>query len=582
MIDLNGFQNYSLKQLEKLSDEIAVFLADKTVYDVETIMHNISVLETTIALHRVFDVNKDALIFDEGMETLVHQILTGRQESLKLRSASSLYLDGSHASDFYTGGEMGDGLGFGLAHALVSDGRTIVIMNDFALNYGGTYEALLQISRLEPNLTLVVIDEQKSLLRHYNSMNAAVKSIRISKTYTEIKQDVKTVLDSNPISRPILTTLSRVRDLVKETVIEPTIFKQFGMDYQGPIDGQNIGELIKTFNLSKKMKGPHVIHVQTRIREKKRRKLEFPAFKTDYQRPDNYTDYIQTLDQVLVKHENLVFVNDAHMMSDHFKEFMFQYPDAYHTTSGSVDLMMSMIAGLIQAGKKGVVSLSSRLAPQLMNRLVAHFDLKNVDLCIIVRDTGLGPLGDAMNHGIFDFPIALNAPHLKVLMAKDMQEAGKLLDHVLLSGGLNMLRIPNGVEAMDLDVEVITSDWEEVIAVNDTKRAVILSFGPSIKQFERKIKVNHLDIALINCRVVNRIDEALLMTIYDLGLDVLIYNSEGRFDLLSHTVLSYLNKNQLQLNLKSVNLEHVDLNYGSKVLKDVHRMHIDDVLNSLK
>lgn len=579
MLNLNDFQNLSLKELEKLSDDIAVFLADKTVYDVETIMHNISVLETTISLHRVLDLEYDSLIFDDGKESLVHQILTGRMESLKLRSARSLYPD---KSDVYTGGAVGDGLGFGLAHALTTSGRTVVIMNDFALNYGPTYEALVQISRLKPDLTLVLIDEQKSLLRHYNSMNAAIKSIRISKTYTEIKKDVKTVLDSNPISRPILTTLSRVRDRVKETVIEPTIFKQFGMDYQGPIDGQNINELMKAFTLSKKMSGPHVIHVQTRIREKKRRKLEFPAFKTDYERPDNYTDYIQTLDQVLVNYDNLVLVNDAHMMADHFKEFMFQYPDAYHTTSGSVELMMSMVAGLISDDVKGVVSLSSHLAPTIVSQVLTHFDLKDLDLTIIIRDTGLGMYADAMNHGIYDFVLALNAPRLKISMAKDMQEAGLLLEKILDSGGLNILRVPSTIEAQSHELYDVSPIWEEVIGLNDTKTSVILTFGPSVRQFERKIKVNQLDIALINCRWVNQIDEQIMNNIYDLGLDVLIYNSEGRFDLLSHSILRYLNQQGLSMRVISKNLESVSLNYGSKQLKDVHHMNIDDILNYLK
>lgn len=582
MLNLDGFQSKSLKELEKLSDEIAVFLADKTVYDVETIMHNIAVLETTIALHRVFDMSKDSLIFDDGKDSLVHQILTGRSESLKLRAANSIYLDGSHASDAYTGGPMGDGLGFGLGHSLVSEGRTIVVMNDFALNYGSTYEALLQISRLNPDLTLVVIDEQKSLLRHYNSMNAAIKSVRISKTYTELKKDMKIVLDSNPISRPILSTLTYVRDVVKETVIEPTIFKQFGMDYQGPIDGQNINELMKAFKLSQKMSGPHVIHVQTRIREKKKRKLEFPAFKTDYERPDNYTDYIQTLDRVLVNYDDIVMVNDAHMMADHFKEFMFRFPDAYHTTSGSVDLMMSMVAGLVKDRSRGVVSLTSKLAPEIITRIVTHFDQKNIDLLILVRDTGLGLYGDPMNHGIYDFVLSLNAPHLDIFMAKDMLEAGLLLERMLETKGLRILRIPSSVEEVAMDNYDVSSIWDELIPVNDTKSAVILTFGPSVRQFERKIRVNQLDIALVNCRLVNRIDESLLMKIYDLGLDVLIYNSEGRFDVLSHEVLKYLNENKMSMNIRSVNLESVDLNYGSKVLKDVHKMHIDDVLNSLK
>lgn len=582
MINLDNFQNASLKELEKLSDEIAVFLADKTVFDVETIMQNIFVLEVTIALHRVFDFDKDTIIFDNGTQSLVHQVLTGRMDSLKLRSGSALHLDGSHQSDVYTGGLSGDGLGFAMAHALVSSGRTVVVINDTSLNYGATYEALLQISRLVPTLTIVLIDEQKSLLRHYNSVDAAIKSIRISKTYSVIKKDMKTVLDSNPISRPILNTLSRVRDMVKETVIEPTIFTQFGLDYQGPVDGQNINELIKAFTLAKKMQGPHVLHVQTRIREKKRRKLEFPAFKTDYERPENYTDYIQALDQVMVNYDDIVLVNDAHLMGDHYKEFMFQYPDSYHTISGSVELMISMIAGLVQKGQRAVISLSSKLAPEISSRLVSHFDLKDMDLQIIIRDTGLSPYADAINHGIYDFTLGLNAPHVKIHMAKNIAESALLLETMLESKGINILRVPSSVEQYKKESNIIDSPWEEVISLNDTKTAVILTFGPSVMQFDRKIRINHLDIALVNCRQVNGIDEKIIKNIYDLGLDLLIYNSEGRFDLLSHTVLSYLNKNQMNMNVTSINLEDLDLNQGSKLLKDSNQINIDDVLKKLQ
>lgn len=574
-IDLSAM---SVKDLEVLSNEIAVFLSEKTAVDVETIMRNISVLEITLALHKVFNIGEDALIFDDGKQSLVHQIITGRSNQLKLRSKTNMYLDRSHDSDFYQGGRIGEGLAFGLAHALLNEHSTFVVLDDYSLNYGTTYEALLQISKLKPDLTIVLIDEQQSLLRHYSTMDTAIKSVRISKVYTELKKDMKFVLDSNPLSRPILSTLSRVRDVLKETVLEPTIFTQFGIDYHGPIDGQNLSDLMKIFELSKKFQGPNIIHVQTRVKEKKQRKLVFPAFKTDSDRPETYADYIETLDSVLSLHDDIILINDAHLTSDQFKEFMFLYPDQYHTTSGSVQIMVSMISALIRNGKKGVISLSSRLAPDILMPLNNQFDLKNLPITVIIRDCGLSNSKDPMNHGIHDFILANNSPNISIVMGKDMNEAAYLLEEALNSQSLTIIRIPNASEKINIEQLNSKDIWDEIIPVKKNSKGVIISFGPSVKQLQRKIEINHLDIALINARTVNSVDDDIMKKIYDSKLDVLIYNCEGRFDLLSHSLFKYFAHTGMSIKVKVLNIETVDLEHASKDLKNAFHLGVDDAL----
>ncbi len=579
MKHLDNFKECNVKQLENLSDDIAEFLASKTSFDVETIMKNISALEVTLALHYVFDLKEDALIFDETKQSLVHQILTGRMSNLMMRSGANMQLDRAIDEDYYTGGLLGDGLGFGLAHAMVSNNRTIVVMDDYALNYGSSYEALLEISRIKPDFTLIILDEQKSLLRHYNSVNSAIKSIRISKAYIEIKKDMKTVLNSNPLSRPLLNTLTHVRDAIKETVIEPTIFTQFGFDYHGPINGQNLNDLIKVFRLSKTFKGPNVIHIQTRVREKKKRKLEFPAFKTDHERPDNYSDYLETLDSVLSLHNDVELVNDVHVLNDHFKQFMLTYPDQYHTSSGSIDLLMTLIAGLKKEGKHAVISLSSNLAPESLARLTFHFQNKHEDLTLIVRNAGLSSASESMSHGIYDFVLANNAPDLNIQMAKDMNEASYLLENALNKGGLNMIRIPNSSEKIEREVLNFKDVWDTIIPLNETSKGVIIAFGPSVKQLERKIRINNLNVALINARTLTAVDIKLMATIKEYNPRVIIYNCEGRFDLLSHTIFKYLMKHKIQLDVTSLNLEDVDVRLSSKEIKNQYKLNIDDVLS---
>ena len=184
-----NYQDLTLKECDLLSDEIAQFLASKTSFDVDTIMRNISVLEVTMAIHKVFDLTRDTLIFDDIQQSLVDQVLRGEGELLQLRSTNS-HSSKSNGNFHYHGGLPGDGLSLALAKAINNEHQTIIISDDNALNHGATYEALLEIGRLKANVTLVLMDEQKSLLRHYNSVNAAIKRVRISKFYTDTKRDV--------------------------------------------------------------------------------------------------------------------------------------------------------------------------------------------------------------------------------------------------------------------------------------------------------------------------------------------------------------------------------------------------------
>lgn len=568
------FNDLSIKELENYSDQIAEFLASKTAFDVDVIMKNISVLEVTMALHKIYDFTQDTIVFDDVSQSLVHHILNGNMEALKLRSNGSQL---NVSSNFYQGGFPGDGLSLGLAKAINNPNRTIVILDDNALNHGTTYEALLEIGRLKPNLTLVLIDEQKSLLRHYNSVNAAIKSVRISKVYTETKKDMKQVLGSNPISRPLLNTLTHFRDAIKDAVIEPTIFSQFGFDYQGPINGQNLNDLIKIFKLSETMTGPHVIHVQTRVKEKKHRKLEFPAFKTDHDRPDNYSDYIETLDTVLSLHSNILMVNDIKYPKDHFKGIQIQYPEQYHTTNGSIELLVPMITGLLTDDQLPVISVSSKYANLLMMQLTHQKrDLKS--LVIIIRDAGLSSYPDLLNHGIYDFTLVSQCPEYKVQMAKDMNEASYLLEYALNQRNHTIIRVPSGNEMIQQEVLQFEDVWDLVLPFTEDSLGVIITFGPSVKQLERKIKINNLDIGLINARTVNDIDEDLLNEIYDKGLKVLIYNCEGHFDILSISIHEYLVEQQMVLDVHSKNLVGVDLSLSAKQIKDQFQLSIDDCI----
>lgn len=565
-MDFKNIQTMSLQELNDLSDQIALTLAKKTAYDVETVMQNINVLEMTVALHHLFDMSKNRIIFDQEEQSLVHQILLGQEL-------------------VYSGpSEAGWALGEALAQSLVHDeGKTFVIINDHALNKGSTYESLVEISKENPNLVIIMMDEQHSLLRHYGSINAWIKSVRISKSYTSLKNDMKQALD-NKISKPLLDSLTWVRDQVKETVLEPSIFTQFGINYHGPIDGQNMLECIKVLQLSSKFIGPYVVHVQTRIRNKGQRKLEFPNYKLDHAIPDNYQSYLEHLDDYFLNEhkENDVFIlSDGMSVSEHLIHYSQFRPRQYFSVNASTSALVDMAYGFAKEGNKVVLLVSSFRLSQVAERLKHHFDGQDHHVLLVVYEAGLARYDRLLHSSVLDMVSYLHFKNTKVFMPSNVGTMKALLSQHFSDGGFSILRLPH-VLVEDQREKDELSLWNEVLPIDEETHGVIISMGPAIASFKKKITINKLKLALVDAKTLNKLDENILNKIREKQLNTVIYNIEGDYDLLAPMFYKANIKNPINFELTVMGLEGLDLKYSSKEIKTKNHLHIEDAINILE
>lgn len=575
-------KSMNLNQLGDLSDEIADFLANQTSFDVDTVIKSINAIETTLAMHYVFNASKDRLIFDDIAQVMAHKMLTGRKGELKLRSDVPLTLSRNNVYDAYIGGEIGEGLGVALAYALNNpDAHVVCVLDDYVLNYGVVYEVLVQISRLKPNLTVVLIEEQQSLLRHYTSLNAIIKSVRISKTYTGIKKDMKLMLDSNPLSRPIYNTLVKMRDAVKETVIEPTIFKQFGMEYHGPIDGQNIGDLIRVFDLAKSLKGPNLIHVQTRLVPKSKRNLKFPAFKTDTSLPENYKTYHEIFDEILVKkaNEKTMVLVDTIYFGDYFAKFEQKFPNNYKITTGSPEALIIMASGYAMQGYHVVLAMSATDIMDAFNPLRHQFMNEQMPITILLRNSGLSTNSNVFKQGLYDVDALIN--DFNIYNPRCTYEAGTILEKTLYSNSLSIIRYQNTAEPFIIDESVNSSDWQMLRHFTESSKAVILTSGTSSSKLLERINQSNLDIGIVHCQNVSSINEEIMEMITNLKLPCYVYYIDSKNNVIFNEISKYLIKHGLSLDIRCFDLESVSINKSSGSIKREYKLTIDDVLRDI-
>lgn len=560
-------KSMSYDELLDKAASISDYLVNKTHFSVETLTRSLLVLEVTMALHYVYDLKTNPVVFDDLDESIIHRYLLNAFDDLT--SFETL-------PDMYQSTLPGSGLGVGCAIALTKQNQVIVVMDDYALNYGTTFESLVQISKYSPDILVVLIDEQNTLLRHYGSMDSMIKSLRISKTYSSIKRDVKSLL-SNPVGRPLLGTLTRFKEGLKEMVIEPSIFTQLGFEYQGPINGSNLKECIRTFEMAKSFKGPLVVHVKTRLRRSYQSSIQFPRFKTDQSVPDGYRTYIEYVDEVLAAQDDVYVCVDVLRQADHLADFAVKYPDRYYTSNGSIHSLIDFVVGLALEGKKCVVVMNA----SDFKHSALHFEeqIRNFkNIVIILRDAGLSTRPGRIKQGVYDVTLA-SLMTRSIYMGRNVSEAKMLLKHVLDTlNTVQVLRLPSGMinESEDSDT-THSCTWEIVNREITDPIGVIFSYGPSVSSLLRKIRVNSFNIWVVDCKTPLIPNESILNDINSKNILGVVYDVED----LMHNLYTGIRNLCPTLAITNLSISNTDLNLGSKDLKNIYGLNIDNALSKL-
>lgn len=140
----------------------------------------------------------------------------------------------------------------------------IPVIGDGALTGGMAFEALNDIGASRRKMIIIFNDNNMSISRNPGAVEKRLTSLRTSNIYRHVKHDVKNNLNQSRAGTNLLHSLSHIRDSIKNTIVDAPLFKEFELDYIGPVDGHNISELIKVFSAAKEHDGPIVVHVVTK------------------------------------------------------------------------------------------------------------------------------------------------------------------------------------------------------------------------------------------------------------------------------------------------------------------------------
>lgn len=538
----NDIKKIPADQLPALADEIREFIIESLSKTGGHLASNLGVVELTIAMHRVFDLPKDKLIWDVGHQSYTHKILTGRKdgfETLRREGGISGFPKRSESDcDVFDTGHsstsISAGVGYVRARELKKENYSVVsIIGDGALTGGMAYEALNNAASLKSNFIIVLNDNEMSITENVGGMSSYLSGLRTASAYTDFKMDVTKALNRIPgIGPGMVDAMRKTKSSIKQIIIPGMLFEDMGLTYLGPVDGHNIPQLIKTFQEAKWFEGPILVHVLTQKGRGYEPAMRHPArfhgagpFDVKTGLPvgksnPTYTDVFSTVMRKMGdRRKDVAAVTAAMMTGVGLKRFSNMFPDRCFDVGIAEEHAVTFAAALSLGGITPVVAIYSSFLQRAYDQIMHDVCMQNLHVVFAIDRAGLVGYDGETHHGIFDLSYLGSMPNMTILAPKNLWELSDMIKFAVDYDGPIAVRYPRGEAYTGLKEFRAPICLGKSEVIHEGSRVALLAVGSMVKMAEevqKQLKERmDMDAALVNARFVKPIDEELLRSFAD-------------------------------------------------------------------
>lgn len=538
----NDIKKIPADQLPALAEEIRKFIIESLSKTGGHLASNLGVVELTIAMHRVFDLPKDKLIWDVGHQSYTHKILTGRKdgfETLRREGGISGFPKRSESDcDVFDTGHsstsISAGVGYVRARELKKENYSVVsIIGDGALTGGMAYEALNNAASLKSNFIIVLNDNEMSITENVGGMSSYLSGLRTASAYTGFKMDVTKALNRIPgIGPGMVDAMRKAKSSIKQIIIPGMLFEDMGLTYLGPVDGHNIPQLIKTFQEAKRFEGPILVHVLTQKGRGYEPAMRHPArfhgagpFDVKTGLPvgksnPTYTDVFSTVMRKMGdRRKDVAAVTAAMMTGVGLKRFSNMFPDRCFDVGIAEEHAVTFAAALSLGGITPVVAIYSSFLQRAYDQIMHDVCMQNLHVVFAIDRAGLVGYDGETHHGIFDLSYLGSMPNMTILAPKNLWELSDMIKFAVDYDGPIAVRYPRGEAYTGLKEFRAPICLGKSEVIHEGSRVALLAVGSMVKMAEevqKQLKERmDMDAALVNARFVKPIDEELLRSFAD-------------------------------------------------------------------
>ncbi len=528
-----------IEDMEQLCGQIRKFLVDSVCTSGGHLAPNLGVVELTVALHYVYNLPDDKIVWDVGHQCYVHKILTGRRELFgKLRQEGGVSgfpsPQESPCDAFVTGHastSISAAIGYATARDLAGeDFKVVAVIGDGALTGGLAYEGLNNAGGSGRDILVILNDNQMSISPNVGAFSKYLNSIILDPRYNKLKKEIWDFTDKLPVGKDEVRGFAhKLEESVKNMVLPGMLFEELGFSYFGPVDGHNAGELIATLKSMHGLEGPVLLHVLTKkgkgyghAEQNPTRFHGTPVFdsETGLSKPSQIPGYSRFFGEAAVElaesNPRILAVTAAMPDGTGLNQFRDRIGERFFDVGIAEQHAVTFSAGMAKVGARPLVALYSTFMQRAFD--MAIMDVALQDLPVVFALDRAGIVGDdgPTHNGVFDLSFMSMIPNMIVTAPKDEVELRDLLYTAFLQDAAPFsIRYPRGSGVGLLRSlrfrEVPVGSWE---LLEDGRDVAVLATGTMVYPalWARKLLAKDgINAAVVNCRYIKPLDEQMLI-----------------------------------------------------------------------
>lgn len=436
---------------------------------------NLGVVELTVALLRAFDLKEDKIVWDVGHQCYVYKMLTGRLDRMdtvrKSGGLSGFPNPKESEYDTFVVGHSSTSVsaanGIAKAKKLTDeDGFTIAVIGDGALTGGLAYEGLSNAGRSDDRLIVVLNDNQMSISPNVGFAARHLTNLRTRPRYVKFKNAVATVFKHIPlIGRPIYKLLLNGKNTMKRVILKDvSFFEDMGFYYIGPINGHDVGQLIRAFETAQTLGRPAVVHVET---------IKGKGYAFAEKDPGTYhgvgrfdpteklvpsilptfsTVFGECINALADEDPRIVGITAAMKHGTCITKFADRVPSRCFDTGIAEAHAVTFASGMATGGLTPIFAVYSTFLQRAYDQLLNDTAIMNNHIVLAVDRAGIVPDEGETHQGIFDVAFLTTVPNTVIYAPATFAELRLHLRQAIYDeDGIVAVRYPRGGEPSNLD-----------------------------------------------------------------------------------------------------------------------------------
>ena len=532
-----------MEQLKKLCEEIRHYMIECCAINPGHLGSSLGAVELIVGLHYVYNAPQDKIVFDVGHQAYAHKIITGRREAFRknrMKDGISGFPKRSESEyDAFGAGHSSTSVSaaLGFAEAAKQQGlphKAVALIGDGSLTGGLAFEGLNNAGVSKTDMLVILNDNNISIDKNIGGLHEYLLKITTNPRYNRAKKRVWDGLGEGWLRSNIQKFVATMKSyLVRNS--GGHLFQAMGFRYFGPIDGNDIAQVVETLQKLKGMNGPLLLHVMT-----KKGKGYAPAEEdqTTWHAPGIFdpetgmrqkskkgeSRYQDVFGEVLLElarsNDKVVGITPAMASGCGMSLLAKEMPKRFYDVGIEEEHAVTFSAGLAAGGLKPFCNIYSSFSHRAFDQIFHDVALQGLPVVLCLDRSGIVGEDGATHHGCYDMAVYRTLPGTVIAAPKDETELKNMMYTASLAEeGPFIIRYPRGYGEgtawKEQPFEVMEPGKGELLLKGSD--IAVIAAGPSANRaVEAALRMKEetgWNPSIYNIRYIKPLDKGIMQTV---------------------------------------------------------------------